>query len=80
VSDRPGHERLRWLCRRGMLELDTWFTRFLEAGYPGLSPERQTCFVALLAQDDLALFDWLTGERAPPAEYSTLVDLIKTTR
>jgi Protein of unknown function (DUF339). len=29
---------LRWRCRRGMLELDTVLTEFLESTYPRLEP------------------------------------------
>jgi antitoxin CptB len=72
--------RLRWLCRRGMLELDAWLARFLDVRYPELPPEQQADFARLLDQDDMALFDWLTGEQAPPAEFASVVEKIKTTR
>jgi len=76
--------RLRWLCRRGMLELDAWLLLFLETRYADLSPEMQAAFARLLDQDDMALFDWLTGERDlstdMPAEFQAVVDAIKTTR
>ncbi len=72
--------RLRWLCRRGMLELDAWLTRFLEVSYDALPPDQQAAFVHLLDQDDMALFDWITGARATPAEFLGVVEAIKTTR
>jgi antitoxin CptB len=71
--------RLRWLCRRGMLELDAWLTGFLDTRYAGLTPQLQTTFSRVLAQDDMDLFDWLTGEREPPADFRAVVDAIKTT-
>lgn len=72
--------RLRWLCRRGMLELDAWLTRFLDDRYAVLPAEQQAVFVRLLDQDDMALFDWITGACVPPAEFRCVVEEIKTTR
>ena len=72
--------RLRWLCRRGMLELDAWLTRFLDVRYALLPAEQQAVFVGLLKQDDMMLFDWITGERVPPAEFKYIVEEIKITR
>jgi antitoxin CptB len=82
VTDSPvvSIGRLRWLCRRGMLELDSWLTLFLETRHADLSPAMQDAFTHLLDQDDMALFDWLTGEREPPADLRVVVDAIKTTR
>jgi antitoxin CptB len=72
--------RLRWLCRRGMLELDEWLTRFLDLRYADLPADQQAIFAGLLNQDDMALFDWITGECEPPAEFRRVVEEIKTTR
>jgi succinate dehydrogenase flavin-adding protein (antitoxin of CptAB toxin-antitoxin module) len=63
-----------------MLELDSWLMRFLDTRYADLSPEMQTAFARLLDQDDMALFDWLTGALEPPAQFQAVVDAIKTTR
>ncbi|OYY95991.1 MAG: hypothetical protein B7Y41_00585 [Hydrogenophilales bacterium 28-61-23] len=72
--------RLRWLCRRGMLELDAWLMRFLDVRYTELSADRQAVFADLLYQDDMDLFDWITGECVPPVEFEDMVEEIKTTR
>ncbi|MBU1664462.1 MAG: succinate dehydrogenase assembly factor 2 [Gammaproteobacteria bacterium] len=72
--------RLRWLCRRGMLELDAWLALFLDTRYSDLPPELQAAFARLLDQDDMVLFDWLTGALEPPGEFQAVVDAIKTTR
>jgi len=72
--------RLRWLCRRGMLELDAWLTRFLDVRYGDLPADQQAVFARLLTQDDMALFDWITGEHGAPAEFRSVVEEIKTTR
>ena len=80
MTEPTSTSRLRWLCRRGMLELDTWLTRFLDVRYADLPIEQQAVFARLLNQDDMALFDWITGECAPPAEFFGMVEEIKTTR
>jgi antitoxin CptB len=72
--------RLRWLCRRGMLELDEWLTRFLEVRYADLPAEQQAVFAKLLDQDDMALFDWITGEHDAPEAFRRVVEEIKITR
>lgn len=80
VSLSVSTNRLRWLCRRGMLELDAWLTQFFDTRYADLSPDMQDRFARMLDQDDMALFDWLTGALEPPAEFRDVVDAVKTTR
>ncbi len=63
-----------------MLELDVWLTSFLDVRYSDLPAVQQSVFFQLLQQDDLKLFDWITGECAPPAEFLALVDEIKIIR
>lgn len=71
---------LRWLCRRGMLELDAWLTRFLDVRYADSPADQQAVFARLLDQDDMILFDWITGEREVPTEFRSVVEEIKITR
>ena len=55
-------DRLRWRCRRGMLELDLILARFLDEQYPQLSPADQEAFEALLQQQDDALMELISGD------------------
>lgn len=57
--------RLKWSCRRGMLELDVLLGNFLEEAYVKLSPADQALFVKLLECQDQDLFHWLTGKDQP---------------
>jgi antitoxin CptB len=57
--------RLRWQCRRGMLELDHLLLRFLELGYADLDAGRRGELTALLRQEDQDLSDWFMGRREP---------------
>ena len=49
-------DRLRWRCRRGLLELDLVLTRFLAQGYTDLDARQREVFVALLAHADNELW------------------------
>lgn len=53
--------RLRWACRRGMLELDVLFMPFVEEAYDGLSVEDKLTFERLLVCQDPELFAWFMG-------------------
>ncbi len=53
--------RIKWACRRGMLELDVMIMPFFETCFDILSPEEKGDFVALLDADDPDLFAWLMG-------------------
>jgi len=67
--------RLRWQCRRGMLELDHLLMPFLDQGYRDLDPRRRAEFVSLLAQQDQDLSDWFMSRRVH--EDPRLHDLIR---
>lgn len=57
--------KLRWACRRGMLELDVLLGNFLEQAYLTLSSDDQAIFVKLLDRNDQELFNWLTLKEVP---------------
>ncbi len=61
----PDIERLRWQCRRGMLELDYALTDFLEHHYEDSDAAIQRDFVRLLDCPDQLLHDWLMGHAVP---------------
>ena len=58
--------RLRWQCRRGLLELDILFVRFLERHYNALNTDEQNAFQKLLEQPDQTLLAWVQGQQEPP--------------
>ena len=59
-------DRLRWRCRRGMLELDLVLTRFLERDLATLTPGQRAAFKTLLEYSDNDLWD-LISQREEPA-------------
>lgn len=61
--------RLRWQCRRGLLELDWLLERFLDRDYPTLSAAERQAFEQLLSYPDPQLQWWLLeGGRAEAPE------------
>jgi antitoxin CptB len=57
--------RLKWQCRRGMLELDLMLEAFVDKGFPRLSDTERQSFETLLGYPDQLLFDYLLGNGKP---------------
>ena len=69
--------RLRWRCRRGMLELDAWLGGFLDTGYHGLDQGEKAAFGLLVEQEDMDLLAWLSGQAPVPAEFAAVIEKIR---
>lgn len=76
--DASRYMRLRWRCRRGMLELDLLLQGFLDRVFHELSEIEKREFEALLDHPDPVLLDWLMG-RAVPVEQG-LADVVERIR
>lgn len=70
--------KLRWQCRRGMLELDLLLLPFLEKIFPVLPAQEQAIFMQLLACTDQDLYDWLVACKEPAGQ--SLADMVKRVR
>lgn len=69
--------RLRWACRRGMLELDVLFAPFVEEAYDELSEEQKAVFRRLITCDDPDLFAWFMGhQKCDDPELAAMVQLM----
>jgi antitoxin CptB len=78
MSDRVSMSRLRWHCRRGMLELDLLLQGFVECGYELLDAEEQALFIQLLTLPDQELFDNLLAIKDPEKkEFSRVITKIR---
>lgn len=64
MHSHPEFNRLRWQCRRGMLELDVLLLEFLEQHYLRLNETMQNDFVVMLKYPDQSLQRWLIGDGA----------------
>jgi antitoxin CptB len=63
VFDKKRLSRLKWACRRGMLELDVLFMPFVETGFDELTETQKETFERLLTSDDPDLFAWFMGHQ-----------------
>jgi antitoxin CptB len=69
-------DRVRWQCRRGLLELDVVLNRFLERHFETLSAQQRAAFDRLLDNPDNDLWDFVTGKQSPPdAETARIISL-----
>ena len=72
-------ERVRWRCRRGLLELDLVLARFVEQRYAALDEPQQAAFDALLDMPDTVLWDMITGRETPaPETQRKVLEWLKT--
>lgn len=71
-------KKVRWQCRRGMLELDLLLTRFFDVHYEALSYEEKEIFQRLLANKDPLLWAWVskTAECEEKA-FSSVIDQLR---
>ncbi len=75
------HERIRWACRRGMLELDLFLVPFFEHCYQALTPAEKATFEQLLTSTDPALYQNLMNNQPPEnVEEAALVSKIRAFR
>ncbi len=76
-SNQETYARLRWACRRGMLELDVILQPWLENNFADLSRDEQELFARFLESPDPDLFAWLMGYETPAQQFSELVARIR---
>jgi antitoxin CptB len=70
--------RLRWRCRRGMLELDLLLQGFVDGHYALLDEGEQGLFIQLLELTDQELFDYLIASKEPEKkEFSRVIAKIR---
>ena len=70
--------RLRWACRRGMLELDVFLGCFLDTAYEGLDYREKMVFQELLLEADQTLLAYFMGqEEAEDSEIASVIEKIR---
>ena len=70
--------RLRWLCRRGSLELDIILTRYLDQRYESAIESEKQLFEELLALEDSDLQHYFIAQEIP--KDPILAQLVHTIR
>jgi antitoxin CptB len=68
MIDERSWARLRWRCRRGMLENDIVLTRYLDAVAGEIGEQDLTALDRLLDMNDNELRELLTGRKVPDDE------------
>ena len=58
--------QLRWMCRRGMRELDVLLQAFVERQAVALAAQAWPQFESLLQREDDCIWDWLQNPAAAP--------------
>ena len=70
--------KLRWLCRRGSLELDLVLSRYLERGYDAAPAAEREIFEKLLDFPDPALHRYFIAQDDP--DDPQLLNLVRIIR
>ncbi|MBA4740005.1 MAG: succinate dehydrogenase assembly factor 2 [Burkholderiales bacterium] len=71
-------DRMRWSCRRGLLELDLVLQRFLSEEYPLLDSKQKETFGRLLGIPDNDLLDLAMGRADTTDEaFGEIVQLMR---
>ena len=71
-------DRIRWQCRRGLLELDLVLAKFLDRRLETLSPGELAAFKRLLDYPDNDLWDFVIGKMpSPDAESAQIIKLFE---
>lgn len=70
--------RLRWKCRRGMLELDLVLLSFLDKHYDALTEQQKKTFEKLLEEQDPTLHSWFMRQAIP--EDKEIADMVEYIR
>ncbi|MGJ0485316.1 MAG: succinate dehydrogenase assembly factor 2 [Methylomicrobium sp.] len=61
-------EKLKWQCRRGVVELDILLLNYLETSYPLAENDEKSLFADLLTWEDDELLAVFLGSKAPEAQ------------
>ena len=71
-------DKIRWHCRRGLLELDLVLEKFNERHLPGLAPEQLARYQELLEFHDNDLLDLVMGRAtSPDRRYDYVLQLLR---
>lgn len=74
----PTKAQIRFQCRRGMLELDYLFERFVENKFDQLSDEDKCLFSRFLKLEDPVLYQWLLAAQEPEdSGYKRIIEMMK---
>ena len=70
-------DRIRWQCRRGLLELDIVLELFQRKELEQLDAAGLNRFRELLSEPDTRLLAWVLGQEEPPEQFASLVGRLR---
>lgn len=71
--------KIKWHCRRGMLELDLFFTKFIDNYLDKMTDTESEAFDEFLKTPDPTLYAWFMGYEKPEDEESIkFVEIIRS--
>ncbi len=77
---RPGESRAHRIkrlamrsMRRGIKEMDIILSRYAAAQLDSMSDDALDVYEALLGENDQDLYQWVSGQQSPPAQFADLV-------
>ncbi|MGH8660538.1 MAG: succinate dehydrogenase assembly factor 2 [Burkholderiales bacterium] len=70
-------DRIRWRCRRGLLELDLVLAAFLDRAYERLDDGQRRLFDELLERPDNDLLDLALGRCEAEPRYRAVVEMLR---
>ena len=65
--------RIKYQCRRGMLELDVFLMPYFEQCFEYLTVKKQALFIEMLTESDPDLFNWLMGHSEANQRYQEII-------
>ena len=73
-------ERVRWRCRRGLLELDIVLGRFIKRHYLNLDEAQRQAFDIQLDMPDTKLWDMIAGNGSQPQhdDHRAVLEMLQT--
>ena len=71
------HPKIKWHCRRGMLELDLLLIPYFDNCFAQLSPELQHSFIQLLDCADPDIYNWFLNAETPPIEFMSIIEQLR---
>ena len=78
LCDHAAMQRVRWRCRRGLLELDIVLARFIESQYAQLDEAGRQAFEVFLDMADNPFWDMVSGKLdAEPGLQQHLLEKIR---
>ncbi|MFN0039148.1 MAG: succinate dehydrogenase assembly factor 2 [Burkholderiales bacterium] len=71
-------DRIRWRCRRGLLELDLVLSKFLEERFDSLTDIQKEKFVQLINNSDNDLWDLISKRKSVVNhEFQEIIEILQ---